>query len=242
MPSAPLAAAARSASMIALGTLAWGLVAGFAIANFSGQATWNHQDIVQGEVASFAYGFAIAGSIAGVVAAAAAGRWRSAIVLAVVDIGIIAASAFIVRALILRIAGPSVAWSTREWEAMIGYVRMGSAAGIGFGIVASGLVLAGTILERRLDPWKFGVAVAIVAVVLGFGAFPLASDYVTGLAIPHLRWNYGHRLDEALRGALAGAGSGGLAGAVVVGLLARWPGFGPRNPGGDANNPRSVRV
>jgi hypothetical protein len=242
MSSAPLATAARSASTIALCTLAWALVAGFAIASFSQQATWNRYDIVQGEVASFAYAFAVAGSIAGVTATAAAGRRRLAIGLGAVDIGIIAASVFIIRVLIFRIAGPSVSWSTREWVAMVGYVRISSAVGAGFGLFVSGLVLAVSVVERRSDPWKFGLAVAAVAAVLGLWAFPLVSDRATSLAIPHLRWNYGHRHDETLRGALSGAGTGALAGAIVVGLLARWSGLAPGNPGADANNPRSARV
>ena len=52
------------------GALVWLLVAGFAIVGFSQQVAWQRSDFVPKEVLGFAYAFAVAETITGVVASA----------------------------------------------------------------------------------------------------------------------------------------------------------------------------
>lgn len=249
--AASIAAAARSASMIALAPLIWAAVTGFASFEFSKQLTWDRYSVIQGELVGFAYAFAIAGSITGAMATATAGRWRLAIGLVAVNTALIAASIFIIRLLIVRATAPSIAWYNREWEATTEMMKLSTPAGIGFGLALSVLVLAASILERRMASWQFGIAVAGTISVLGLWILPPLEAVLTSAAIPYLRWSYGYRLDAVLQGALTGAGTGALAGAIVIGLLAR--GFcAPRRPEGarpippasraDANEPGPARV
>jgi hypothetical protein len=91
-------------------------------------------------------------------------------------------------------------------------------------LAVSALVLASGVLARRMAPWQFGALVAIAAYVLGVWGFPLLISELSDRALPYLRWQYGHRYDEVLQGAAAGAGPGALTGAIVVSLVARWLG------------------
>ncbi len=220
--SPSLGAAGRFALVLSLTTSAWVLVAGFAIAVFSGQVTPNRDDVLQKEVFGFAYAFSVAGTITGAVALVTSGEWRRAVGFGTIGAILLVASVPGLRWSIDRLTAPNPVWAQREWDEAI--ERMGPSLSLGAAaaFVVAGMVLACGFLARRMAPWQLGIVVAIVVAILGLWVFPFTVSHLTDRVIPHLRWHYGHRYDEALRGSTTGAVPGALAGAIVTALMARW--------------------
>jgi flagellar biosynthesis protein FliQ len=217
-------AAVRFAMGISLTVSVWALLVGFAVAVFSLQATWNSFDIVQKEVLGFAYAFSVAGTITGVVASATFGDKQRAIVFGLIGGVLLAVSVPALRWLIYRLTAPNLAWADREWDGAVECIGLGLALGTSLALAVSGLVHASGLLARHLALWRFGILIAIVVAILGQWLLPVTISYLSDLVIPYLRWHYGFRYDEALRGAGIGAGPGALAGAIVSALIARWLG------------------
>ncbi len=225
---ASLLAAGRFTLELSLAASAWVFACALAVAVFAGQVTWDRGDIVQKELLGFAYAFVVAGTITGVAALVTSGEWPRAIGFGVIGGVILASSAPALRWLIFRLTAPNLAWARREWREVIERLGPSLALGAAVALVVSALVLAAGLLARRIAPWQFGIVVAVAIAILGLWAFPVAISHATDRAIPYLRWHYGHRQDEALRGAAVGAGPGALAGAIVAGLTARWLGASKR--------------
>jgi hypothetical protein len=209
-----------------LGVLAWALVTGLAVLCFAQQVTWHDFDIVSTEVICFAYAFVVAGMITGLVASVAAGQrwWTSGFVL--IGIAVVTASVPILRWLVLRATAPNVQWGELEWHLAVRFVKFGSVLGAFCGLITSVLVLPAVILERRLARWQFGLLVAGGVVLLGWWAIPAAIASASDLVVTLVGVNYRYLYDEWFTGAAIGAGTGSLAGAVTLGLMARWCGCG----------------
>jgi hypothetical protein len=216
----------RHAVASSLGVLAWALVAGLAVLGFSQQVTWHDSDVVSNEVVCFAYAFSVAGTITGLATSVAAGQRRRAAGFIVISIAVVAASVPAIRWLILRATAPNIQWAEAVWRSAVRGIRFGSVLGALCGLGASGLVIPAVILERRVARWQFGLIVAGAVALLGSWALPVAISLTSDLVVPLVGVNYRYLYDEGLRGAGIGAGTGSLAGAVVVGLTARWSGRG----------------
>ena len=204
--------------------LAWAVVVGLAVMIFSGQVARNQHDLVQGEVFGFACGFTVAGTLAGFVALAALGEWRRALGFVVLGSVLFGASMLALRWRVFRLAGPNVGWAQRSWDEALERTGPSLAVGAAIALVVSALVLSSRLPASRMAPWKFGLVVVVGVYVLGLWGFPLMISHLAERALPYLRWHYGHRYDQALQGAAIGAGPGALTGAIVVSLMARWPG------------------
>jgi hypothetical protein len=214
--------AARLLVAVTPGALVWLLVGGFAIVGFSQQVAWQRSDFVPKEVLGFAYAFAVAGTITGVVSAATSGQIRWAMGWCAVSIVPLATSVPLLRWLIFRTLAPNITWAGRVWDSSFECAVIGSLLGIVFGLVISGLILATVVVERYTTAWQFGLIVTGIVVLLGMQVLPAAISGLSDLTVRYAGANYRYLYDEWLLGAGVGAGTGSLAGAIVAGLMARW--------------------
>jgi Arc/MetJ-type ribon-helix-helix transcriptional regulator len=213
----------RLAIAIALGTLAWAFGIGFATFGFSQKTTGlplkNHWE----EILYFAYAFAVASAITGVVACASAGKKRWAIGACATNIVLLAASLQIVQWLIYGKLAPNGPLAELSWDFARDCAKFGSVLGIGSAAIVSGLVMASIVVERHTKRWQFGLIVAVMVAVLGLWLLPDVAYGLPELAAPYIGLKYAQLHNTSLFAAgMTGAGSGALAGAVVAGLMARW--------------------
>jgi hypothetical protein len=215
------AAVIYSALVFAPGVLAWFVVIGMATVGFAGQVTKYDYEVVRPDVLGFAFAFAIAGTITGLVASATAGHRPWTIAFGAISPVLLGVSPAVVRWWIFRFTAPSAAWGQRLWESAIGTISTGLVVGSLFGILLSGLVLVAAVVERRMTRWQFGLMVAVAVAVLGSIGLPMIMPYVVELVILYAGGNFRHGLDEVTTGSAIGAGIGALMGAVIVGMIAR---------------------
>jgi hypothetical protein len=164
--------------------------------------------------------------ITGLVASVTAGRRRWTAGFVLIGVAVVAASVPILRWLVLRATAPNIQWGELEWHLSVRCVKFGSVLGAFCGLITSVVVIPAAVLERRLARWKFGLLVAGVIILLGWWALPAAIGSASDLVVTLVGVNYRYLYDDSLRGAGIGAGTGSLAGAVAVGLIARWSGRG----------------
>jgi hypothetical protein len=209
---------------LSLGASAWLLTVGFAIVGYSEQVSWEQSVVVQKESLCFAYAFAVAGTITGVAASATSGQRRWAMGSGAISLILLAGSIPILRWLIFPATSPNITWGQDVWHSALGCIEVGSLLGGFVGLIISGLVLASVPLERRLKTWQFGLMIAGAIALLGMWVLPAALPHLSDLVILYAGVHYRYLYDEALRGAGIGAGTGSLAGAIVLGSIARWHG------------------
>jgi hypothetical protein len=88
------------------------------------------------------------------------------------------------------------------------------------GVTASGIVAIFAALTRRKTTWTIGLAVTALLAGVGFWVLPYIVARLSERTIEYAHWQYGWAYDEAIIGACIGAGLGGLAGSVVMMLVA----------------------
>jgi hypothetical protein len=212
-----IVAGLRSILAIGLGVLVWVIAIGLGTAGFSAQMTTEPFDILRGGVLGFAAGFAVAGTITGLVASATSGHRRWTIGFGLISPVVFAASMAILRWWIIR-SKPNVAWGVSTWHYAAWRMRLGLMPGIVSGLVLSGLVLVAAVVERHTKRWQFGLIVAVTVAVLGLGVLPVAMSHTTDPIVLYVAPNDRYFFDRSMA---IGAGTGALSGAVVIGMIAR---------------------
>jgi hypothetical protein len=215
-------AASRFTFALCCTITAWTSVTVLAVVLFSGQVVRNPYDILQKEIFGFACAFAMAGAITGFVSMALIGGPSRALGF-ILTAGITLTASFLaLRFMIFYYTAPNTIWGQREWDEASDRLLPCTTLAAVIALLISGLVLASAPLARRMSRIAFGVLIAVTVGILGLWVLPFAISHLTDRAIPYLRWHYGTRLDDALRGASIGAGTGALAGAIVIALISRW--------------------
>lgn len=204
------------------GVLAWFVVIGMASVGFAGQFTKHDYELFRPDVLGFAFAFAIAGTITGLVASATSGHRPWTIAFGAISAVLLGSSPAIVRWWIYRFTSPNAAWGQRLWDSAVGTIATGLIMGSLFGVLLSGFVLVAAVVERRTSRWWFGLMVAVAVAVLGSIGLPMVMPYVVELVVMYAGGNFRHGYDEVTTGSAIGAGVGGLMGAVIVGMIARW--------------------
>jgi hypothetical protein len=204
---------------VALGAMTWTGMTAMAIACFARVLPPTGPLLFQQELLGFTSAFAVAGAISGPMSVAIYGRRRRAVGLCLALMVILAISVVSARWGIGQLTRPigrfaSVWGSTRV---CFGFgITLGGVAGIMTAAVVG--IFAG--LTRRRITWKIGLAVAGLLGGMGFWALPHIIPRLLGPTIDYAHWHYGSTYDDAIRGVYVGAGSGGLAGAVLMFLVA----------------------
>jgi glucan phosphoethanolaminetransferase (alkaline phosphatase superfamily) len=216
-----IVAGVRPMLAIAMGVLVWVAAIGAGTAGFSAQVTTEPWDILREEVLGFAVAFTVAGTITGLAASATSGPRRWTIAFGAISLVLLAASVAILRWWIFRSTAPNVGWGQSVWSSAVGSMEAGFMLGAITGLVITGLVLVAAVVERHTARWQFGLIVAVAVAGLGLGVLPAVMSHLSDLIVlysgPHYRYLY----DKLISGAPIGAGTGGLVGAVVVGMIAR---------------------
>ena len=160
------------------GVLAWFAVIGMATVGFAAQVTKYDYELFRPDVLGFAFAFAMAGMITGLVASATSGNRPWTIAFGAISAVLLGVSPAIVRWWIYRFTSPSAAWGQRLWDSAVGTISTGLIVGSLFGILLSGFVLVAAVVERRTSRWWFGLMVAASVAVLGSIGLPMAMSYV----------------------------------------------------------------
>ena len=187
--------------------------------------------MVSKEVVGFASAFAVAGTISGIAAVGASGRGRWAVGFGAAVAALLAASCLLLRWRVYSLTSPKLLWGEWVWETITQGLKFGGILGLAAGLMVSLAIPTAVALERRISRWQFGLLVAILINLLGAWILPPVVAALPGLLALRVGGNYRVHYDALVRGAGVGAGMGALCGAVVVGLVARGLGAGPREPG-----------
>jgi hypothetical protein len=220
--------AVRDCFLVALAAMTWVGVTAMAVACFIRVLPPRGPLLFERELIGFAAAFAAAGAISGSISVAIYGRWRRAAALCVTFMAILAISVVSIRWGVGRLTMPSVpgfnsAWGerfNREWGETQICLGFGAALGGLTGLITAGIVGIFAILTRRKTTWRIGLAVVVLLAGLGFWLLPeLVTRLLVGM-IEYAHWHHGWGYDDAIRGACLGAGLGGLAGPVLMFLVA----------------------
>ena len=180
--------------MFAPGVLAWFVVIGMATVGFAGQVTKHDYEIFRPDVLGFAFAFAIAGTITGLVASATSGHRPWTIAFGTISPVLLGVSPAIVRWWIFRFTAPSAAWGQR----VVGFGgrdhRDRPDRGQPLRVLLSGFVLVAAVVERRTSRWQFGLMVAVAVAVLGSVGLPMMMPYVVELVMIYAGGNFRHGL------------------------------------------------
>jgi hypothetical protein len=212
--------AARALLFVALGALTWTGVTAMAIAYFGRVLPPTGPLLLQRELLGFTSAFAVAGAIAGSISVAIYGRRRSAFGLGLALMAILAISVVSARWSIGRLTRLNGLWFKGVWSHARACIGFGVTLGGLTGIVTAGIAGIFAALTRRKFTWKIGLAVAALLAGTGFWALPQIIPQLLVQTIDYAHWHYGSAYDDAIRGAFVGAGSGGLAGSVIMILIA----------------------
>jgi hypothetical protein len=207
-------------SKVALAATTWIGVTGLAMACFGRALPISGSILLQRELLGFTAAFAVAGAISGSISTAIYGRGCRAFELWLTFLVILAISIASTRWGIARLTGPRGPWFAGVWRQTRASLCFGIALGGLAGVVVSGIVAVFAALTRRRTTWTIGVVAAVVLAGMGFRVLPHVIPRVVDQTMDYAHWHYGWGYDEAILGACVGAGLGGLAGSVVMFLVA----------------------
>ncbi len=220
--------AVRDCFLVALAAMTWVGVTAMAVACFIRVLPPRGPLLFERELIGFAAAFAARRRDQRVDLGGNLRPMRRAAALCVTFMAILAISVVSVRWGVGRLTMPSVpgfnsAWGerfNREWGETQICLGIGAALGGLTGLITAGIVGIFAILTRRKTTWRIGLAVVVLLAGLGFWLLPeLVTRLLVGM-IEYAHWHHGWGYDDAIRGACLGAGLGGLAGSVLMFLVA----------------------